>query len=348
MTDEQLVRRIGGFRKLTLIDLRETAVTQEGVKRIAEALPGCEIHWDGGVIEPTLQERKAAEWILSVGGTFDVAGGSQVHKVEDLPKGPFRIFIVYLRGIRLKDADLEQLRGLTRLVHLDLMDTGIGNAALTHLESITTLENIILTGTNVSAAAVDSLKKLPALRYVEVGATKFRPGQYQRLMELPAIRQIGLGSDSDFGDEEAKSLHKLPTVEALMVSHSALGDTGLGEVAKLTQLRALSLESCPRVTNEGMAALASLTKLRELYVGHTLLRDEGVATIAGLTELEKLMADETEIGDAGVQHLAKARKLKFLTLQRTKVTEAGIKVLHKELPECRIHWDGGVVEPAPK
>jgi hypothetical protein len=37
--------------------------------------------------------------------------------------------------------------------------------------------------------------------------------------------------------------------------------------------------------------------------------------------------------------------LKELYLQKTKVTLAGIEELRKALPQCKIEWDGGVIEP---
>jgi len=41
-----------GSPKLGFADLKGTKVTEAGVKKLAAALPGCKIEWDGGVIEP--------------------------------------------------------------------------------------------------------------------------------------------------------------------------------------------------------------------------------------------------------------------------------------------------------
>ena len=38
-------------------------------------------------------------------------------------------------------------------------------------------------------------------------------------------------------------------------------------------------------------------------------------------------------------------ELKDLLLGKTKVTIEGIEELSKALPNCRITWDGGVIEP---
>jgi hypothetical protein len=44
---------LAGFPSLTWVMAKNTKVTEAGVKKLAAALPGCKIEWDGGVIEPT-------------------------------------------------------------------------------------------------------------------------------------------------------------------------------------------------------------------------------------------------------------------------------------------------------
>ena len=41
------------------------------------------------------------------------------------------------------------------------------------------------------------------------------------------------------------------------------------------------------------------------------------------------------------------QRITFLSLTKTKITAAGIDGLKKALPQCKIEWDGGVIEPRP-
>ena len=41
-----------GCPKLGVVIVKNTKVTEVGVKKLSAALPGCKIEWDGGVIEP--------------------------------------------------------------------------------------------------------------------------------------------------------------------------------------------------------------------------------------------------------------------------------------------------------
>jgi len=63
-----------------------------------------------------------------------------------------------------------------------------------------------------------------------------------------------------------------------------------------------------------------------------------------LTDLSLL---GTQVGDPGLAHLAGLNELTGLDIRETKVTPKGVEDLAKALPKCRIHWDGGVIEPRP-
>jgi eukaryotic-like serine/threonine-protein kinase len=46
------VTQLVGFKRLKFLRLLRTQVRKEAIEKLAQALPGCKITWDGGVIEP--------------------------------------------------------------------------------------------------------------------------------------------------------------------------------------------------------------------------------------------------------------------------------------------------------
>jgi hypothetical protein len=54
----------------------------------------------------------------------------------------------------------------------------------------------------------------------------------------------------------------------------------------------------------------------------------------------------TTIGDAGLRQLHGLSALSDLDIEGTQVTQAGIDDLRAALPQCRISWQGKVIEPA--
>jgi hypothetical protein len=73
----------------------------------------------------------------------------------------------------------------------------------------------------------------------------------------------------------------------------------------------------------------------------------GVSNLSALQDLPLLHVDfsDTPVADEGLKHLHGMKSLTSIVLTKTKVTAAGVDELHKALPGCRIHWDGGVLEP---
>ncbi len=49
---------LAGCPKLVSLNFKKTKVTEAGVKKLAAALPGCRIEWDGGVIEPKVSTNR--------------------------------------------------------------------------------------------------------------------------------------------------------------------------------------------------------------------------------------------------------------------------------------------------
>lgn len=100
-------------------------------------------------------------------------------------------------------------------------------------------------------------------------------------------------------------------------------------VDNMKTLRLLSLGSCPRVTDDGVEAIATLSTLYSLVLSSTSVTDRGCVAIAhGRTAatLMELQLSKTEITDAGVTPLiANCRRLKNLLLD-------GVRGV---TPECR-------------
>ena len=100
-------------------------------------------------------------------------------------------------------------------------------------------------------------------------------------------------------------------------------------------LKSLDLSYCREITDEGLAHLKGLTKLKELSLASTKITDAGLVHLKGLTKLKELGLASTKITDAGLVHLKGLSKLELLYLKETEITDAGVKDLKEALPDCR-------------
>ena len=86
-------------------------------------------------------------------------------------------------GLHLSDiteADLEHLKGLTKLRRLGLADIHLSDAGLQRLEDMTTLEILYLMENPITDAGLDHLRKLTRLKELGLGQTKITDAGLER------------------------------------------------------------------------------------------------------------------------------------------------------------------------
>jgi hypothetical protein len=81
-----------------------------------------------------------------------------------------------------------------------------------------------------------------------------------------------------------------------------------------------------------MVHVGRLRHLQWLGIWGGNATDSGLAAIAGLTDLRELYLSNTRMTDAGLAHLAGLRKCKEITVTSTKVTPAGIAAMKHKCP----------------
>ena len=218
-------------------------------------------------------DRKAAEYVLLLGGTVRVNGAEAIIKaIGDLPREPFRLTHVRLGDNKqVTDAGLANFKDCQNIAHLNLDRTQVTDAGLAHFKEHTSLTHVWITTTKVTDAGLASLQNCKLLVQLSAGETA--------------------------------------------------------------------------MTDAGLALFKDHTRLAILTIGGTKVTDAGLAHLKGLKSMWHLQLRDTGITDAGLGHLVGLDKLTDLRLGKTKVTKAGAEKLAKALPQCKIEWDGGTVEP---
>jgi Leucine rich repeat len=105
-------------------------------------------------------------------------------------------------------------------------------------------------------------------------------------------------------------------------------DADLIMAGNLRRLEAIFLQGrVGQVTNDGLANLASLTRLKQLQLHSTAIDDIALDHVSGLTSLRSLALDSTKISDAGLKKLKRLTQLTYLSLQSTSITDGGLAEL---------------------
>ena len=146
VTDKDL-SHVASLVNLKELDLSNTAVTEVGMQTLRTTLPNCRIETDFGTFGPPEGvDRRAAEWVLSIGGTVQTDQSDQsVSEAADLPQQPFRLTHVGLYENRdVTDDGLVSLRGCTELSSLVLADSSVTEKGLLALGSFQNLKELNL------------------------------------------------------------------------------------------------------------------------------------------------------------------------------------------------------------
>ena len=124
-----------------------------------------------------------------------------------------------------------------------------------------------------------------------------------------------------------ENLSDSPWITFLDLSSAGATDTGLKDLAGLTNLTTLDLRYT-QVSDAGLKELAGLTNLTTLSLYDTDVTGVGLKELAALTSLTTLSLGETEMTDAGLKELAGLKNLTSLSLHGCRhVTDAGLREL---------------------
>ncbi len=208
-------------------------------------------------------DRKAAEWVLSVGGSVEIWEGPvtsrKVAALADLPGGQLSLKAVVLNNQRggiqpVTDADLLVLGGLQRL------------------------ESVTLHKLRITPAAFDVFQACPRLKLLNLQYNSLGDGIWARLAGHPSLLHVGHGYDALPVNGLGISVLNPRTTEVLHLASSTITDAGLAEIGQLPNLRILGLEATS-ITDAGMPALAALKNLTELLVHGTAVTVTGIASV---------------------------------------------------------------------
>ncbi len=269
------------------LSLKKINVSAAIVQKLAAALPRCRIEWDGGVIKPTLSDdpdRRAAEWVLSAGGTINIVSDGREQRVkslDDLPDTPIILAGIHLEGRPdVTNEDLTRFRDSKNLTHVHLGAMPLGDAGLENFRNCTDLKNLYLSGTNVTDAGLAHFRDCRLLESLMLRSTR--------------ITDAGL---AHFQDCEH--------LAALYLGNTAVSDAGLELLGPQQHLVDLDL-SGTRISDEGLLRFQQGTALKVVFLDGTGITNAVLELLEGMPHLVGVQVRKTDVTAAGVQKLAAA------------------------------------------
>jgi hypothetical protein len=250
LVSDEGVTYLKDCRNLKRLNVKKTKVTAAAVEEIKKALPGCRIEWDGGVIEPIAlpdPDRRAAEYVLSIGGTLRLNDQDRVRNdVKELPREAFRLTAVELTGNKeVSDAGLAVFKDCKNLTVLQLGGTPVGDAGLANFKDCTSLTRLDLGGTKAGDAGLAHFAGCKNVTSLSLWGTRV-------------------------GDEGLAHFKDCKNMTTVWLDSTEVRDAGLRNLAAMTKLEVLYMNGkMPNVTNAG------IEELKKALPGCRIERDGG-------------------------------------------------------------------------
>jgi len=193
---------------------------------------------------------------------------------------------------------------------------------------------------------IAQLASLGELEYLQTNLAQVTDDGLKPLARLKNLRILKLFHPGEsFSGKGLAHLADLPHLERLTVAGSlAFNDEGMAAVAKLSRLQEFRTWHAG-ATQEGVKRLKDLKDLKSLYLGQRLTykppacpTDETIAIVAELKALEALQLGEARLTFNALRQLKQLPALKKLTLEGIDMPKADVERLRSELAMVKIDW----------
>ncbi len=221
---------------------------------------------------------------------------------EDLKYLPFLEELIITDG---RSGSLGVLSSLSKLAHLQIVDTAVQAEDLAVIGALPKLEKLTLRGCSLSTTA--GLEKAVGLRYLDLSNNTIR--NISPLASLMSLQELYLQNNAL---TDLSSLSAIKTLSKLNVSGNAL--TTINPICSLNGLTWLDASNNQLTAVE---QISGLTMLKELYLSKNLLED--VSGLDACTALQVLYLDNNLLTD--ISMLSGLDKLSMLNFSYNQVIE---------------------------
>ncbi len=246
--------------------------------------------------------------------------------------------------LKAKGADVKETKGI--VTGLSVQDgsrlTDEDFRAITRLSHLKTVS----LSNGLNDERLSHLATLAELEYLQTNLAQVTDDGIKPLAQLKSLKNLKFfHPGKSFTGAGLARLAVLPKLESLTVAGSlAFNDEGMAAVAKLTGLKEFRTWHAGG-TDEGVKKLKELKNLKSLYLGQRLTykppacpTDATIAVVAGMKSLESLQLEEARLTLAALQKLKQLPALKKLTLGGIDIPREEVERLRRELPQVKIEW----------
>lgn len=228
----------------------------------------------------------------------------------------------------------------------------LGEAEFRALGQLPHLKSLTLYG-NCKGLTDETLPLLASLKSLEtlgIDGAQLSDDGLKGFVPLQALKSISFFHLSfrkeGFRGTGFVAFKDLPKLQKLTVAGMSMGDEGFAAIAKITQLKDLATWHTYQ-TEAGNKEIAKLPNLVRLHLGQRLphqgakepsLSEASITTLLQMKTLESLKLGEARFTGTSLARLKELPQLKQLSIYETDITLAEIEQLKKDLPQMKVEF----------
>ena len=304
---------------------------------------------------PPGDDRKAAEWVLDMGGSvevLEVRDRKRIYGKGDLPKRSFDLTSLTLeKGPKTKPyadfTNLSVLAGLRKVREIRISGYPVQDDDVEYLATLPALEDLQITESwTFTGRKLSRIKVLEKLEHLNLRSCKISAEGIAQIAQLNQLKGLNFNG-CKLKDSEILPLRGLSNLDHLNLTTTDISLAGWKELKGLT-LTSIGFSNPPGQLEQWCTELAAIfpdihhhyiwhgqgfpageiaaykafPHLEELVVVSVGLSDESIAELVDFPKLNRLVLDgggdkgmTKKVTDEGIAKLAKLRSLKTLRLE---------------------------------
>ncbi len=247
---------------------------------------------------------------------------------------PYVAHLTGLKTLEIEGADittkgLEYLTALKSLERLNLPDN-LNDSGMLVVGKLKTLVELCIGENNtVTDIGLKPLANLKYLKLLNIFSYRMTGEGLNVLSELPSINYLILRGD--FSNDAPLYLKNALSLRTLKIDTNKFDDSGMKNVAALTQLENFDAYWMREITDEGIAYFKNLPNLKKLQILSSKVTDDGLLCLQACPNIDYL-ALPRGISDTGLTNLSRFSRLKYLGASNGSYSDKGIA----ELTKCKL------------
>jgi hypothetical protein len=271
-------------------------------------------------------DRRAAEYVLSVGGVVRVNGQyKDIKAAADLPGNSFRLTGVIFwnadgNQVTVPDAGLAVLKDCKNLTGIDLRFTQVGDDGLVHFKDCKNLTLLDLNSTKVTDAGLVHFKDCTALETLTLPHTAVTDAGLTYFKDCKNLVALDLNDCTKVTDAGLLPFKECKNMRLFGLYHTGVTDATLARFKDYKNVDFVLNLHGTQVTDAGLANLKDCGKMSVLELEETQVTDAGLAHLKDCKALAELSLGGTKAGDAGLANF-KGMPLRRLSIHNTAITD---------------------------